>query len=100
MPVNGLDHVNIRTTDVVASAQFYVELFDFVFRQGPVVTVTTAVAYPTEMPEVVSSLRRLKEKAATLISHRYKFDDVIQALGTAGTPQSAKVMINFQNGPA
>jgi len=57
--------------------------------------ITTAVGYPTEMPEVVSSLLRLKEQAASLISHRYKFEDVIEALGAAGKPQSAKVMIDF-----
>jgi catechol 2,3-dioxygenase-like lactoylglutathione lyase family enzyme len=37
MAVNGLDHVNIRTTDVATFAQFYVDLFDFEFRQGPLV---------------------------------------------------------------
>ncbi|CAN7410638.1 VOC family protein [Phenylobacterium sp. LjRoot219] len=37
MPVTGLNHVNIRTTDVASSAKFYVDLFDFEFRQGPVV---------------------------------------------------------------
>lgn len=35
MAVLGLDHVNIRTTDVDASARFYVEIFDFEFRKGP-----------------------------------------------------------------
>jgi len=58
-------------------------------------TITTAVGYPTEMAEVVSSLGRLKEKAASLISHRYRFGNVIEALGAAGKPQSAKVMIDF-----
>ena len=37
MPVNGVDHVNIRTTDVAHSAQFYVDIFDFEYRKGPVV---------------------------------------------------------------
>jgi threonine dehydrogenase-like Zn-dependent dehydrogenase len=59
-------------------------------------TITTAVGYPDEMAEVVSSLPRLKDKAASLISHRYKFDDVIHALDVAGTSQSAKVMIEFE----
>ena len=35
MAVLRFDHVNIRTNDVAASARFYVELFDFEFRQGP-----------------------------------------------------------------
>ena len=58
-------------------------------------TITTAVGYPTEMPEVVASLPRLREKAASLISHRFPFDRVIEALGVAGTPASAKVMVDF-----
>jgi len=37
MPVSGLDHVNIRTMDVAASAQFYVEIFGFDYRRGPLV---------------------------------------------------------------
>ena len=37
MPVTGLNHVNIRTTDIASSAKFYVEIFDFVYRQGPLV---------------------------------------------------------------
>jgi 2-desacetyl-2-hydroxyethyl bacteriochlorophyllide A dehydrogenase len=58
-------------------------------------TITTAVGYPTEMPEVLDALPRLAEKAAPLISHRFPFDEVIEALAVAGTPASAKVMIDF-----
>jgi threonine dehydrogenase-like Zn-dependent dehydrogenase len=58
-------------------------------------TITTAVGYPTEMPEVVAVLPRLRDKAAALISHRFPFEKVIEALGVAGTPASAKVMIAF-----
>jgi 2-desacetyl-2-hydroxyethyl bacteriochlorophyllide A dehydrogenase len=57
--------------------------------------ITTAVGYPDEMPEVVAALPRLRDKAASLISHRYRFDDVVEALKVAGTPQSAKVMIEI-----
>lgn len=60
-------------------------------------TITTSLGYPSEMTEVVANLPRLKKKAASLISHRYKFDDVIEALGMAGTPKSAKVMIDFED---
>jgi (R,R)-butanediol dehydrogenase/meso-butanediol dehydrogenase/diacetyl reductase len=59
-------------------------------------TITTAVGYPTEMPEVIAALPRLKDKVSTLISHRFSFDKMIDALGVAATPQSAKVMINFE----
>jgi catechol 2,3-dioxygenase-like lactoylglutathione lyase family enzyme len=40
MPVNGINHVNIRTTDVAASSRFYVEVLDFQLRQGELVMGT------------------------------------------------------------
>lgn len=58
-------------------------------------TITTAVGYPNEMPDVIAALPRLREKVATLISHRYPFDRVIDAFAMAGTPASAKVMVEF-----
>lgn len=57
-------------------------------------TITTAVGYPTEMPEVIAALPRLREKLASMISHRLSLSDVIEGLKIAATPQSAKVMIN------
>jgi threonine dehydrogenase-like Zn-dependent dehydrogenase len=59
-------------------------------------TITTAVGYPDEMPEVLASLPRLREKAAPLISHRLPFAQVLEGLKIAATPQSAKVMIGFE----
>ncbi|MGB1563371.1 MAG: zinc-dependent alcohol dehydrogenase [Sinimarinibacterium flocculans] len=59
-------------------------------------TITTAVGYPTEMPEVVAALPRLSKTAAPLISHRFPFPKIIEALGVAATPASAKVMIDFE----
>ncbi len=61
-------------------------------------TITTAVGYPTEMPDVIAALPRLREKAAPLISHRFPFGKMIEALGVAATPMSAKVMIDFEQG--
>jgi threonine dehydrogenase-like Zn-dependent dehydrogenase len=61
---------------------------------------TTAVGYPTEMNDVVSSMARLKDKIATMISHRLPFEQVIEGLKLAGTPQSAKVMIEFEGAGA
>jgi (R,R)-butanediol dehydrogenase / meso-butanediol dehydrogenase / diacetyl reductase len=58
-------------------------------------TITTAVGYPTEMPEVIAALPRLRDKVRSMISHRFPFDKIIDALGVAGTAQSAKVMIDF-----
>lgn len=59
-------------------------------------TITTAVGYPDEMPEVLAALPRLREKVASLISHSLPFDRIIEGLAIAATPQSAKVMIDFE----
>jgi len=59
-------------------------------------TITTAVGYPTEMPDVIAALPRLRDKVKSLISHRFPFDKVIDALSIAGTPASAKVMVQFE----
>jgi (R,R)-butanediol dehydrogenase / meso-butanediol dehydrogenase / diacetyl reductase len=93
-------------SDVVGMAKFHSRLVVTAAYMKPVtidlgamltteMTVTTAVGYPTEMPEVVAALPRLTEKARSLISHRFPFEKVIEALGVAGTPASAKVMIDF-----
>lgn len=63
-------------------------------------SITTAVGYPIEMPQVIADLPRLSEKARSLISHRFPFDRVLEAFGVAGTPASAKVMIEFDTGVA
>ena len=58
-------------------------------------TITTAVGYPTEMPDVIAAMPRLRDKIAALISHTLPFDQVLEGLDIAATPQSAKVMIAF-----
>ncbi len=61
-------------------------------------TITSAVGYPTEMNDVTNALLRVKDKAQSLISHRLPFDSVLEGLKIAATPQSAKVMIDFEAG--
>lgn len=58
-------------------------------------TITTAVGYPDEFPEVIAAMPRLKDKIAALISHTLPFERVLEGLEIASTPQSAKVMIEF-----
>ena len=58
-------------------------------------TITTAVGYPDEFPEVIAAMPRLKDKIAGLISHSLPFERVLEGLQIASTPQSAKVMIEF-----
>ena len=59
-------------------------------------TITTAVGYPTEMPDVIAAMPRLKDVIAGLISHKLPFDRVLEGLEIAATPHSAKVMIGFE----
>jgi threonine dehydrogenase-like Zn-dependent dehydrogenase len=63
-------------------------------------TITTAVGYPDEFPDVIAAMPRLKDKIAALISHHLPFERVLEGLGIAATPQSAKVMIEFEKGDA
>jgi (R,R)-butanediol dehydrogenase / meso-butanediol dehydrogenase / diacetyl reductase len=58
-------------------------------------TITTAVGYPTEFPEVIAAMPRLKTKIAAMISHTLPFSEILNGLKIAATPQSAKVMIEF-----
>jgi len=58
--------------------------------------LTSAVGYPTEMPEVIAAMPRLQRVMASLISHHFHLDDVVAALGVAATPASAKVMIDIR----
>lgn len=58
-------------------------------------TITTAVGYPDEFPDVIAAMPRLQNKIASIISHRLPFDAVLEGLRIAATPQSAKVMIEF-----
>ncbi len=59
-------------------------------------TITTAVGYPTEFPDVIAAMPRLEEKIAAMISHSLPFDAVLDGLKIAATPASAKVMIYFE----
>lgn len=63
-------------------------------------TITTAVGYPTEMPDVIAAMPRLKDKISAMISHKLPFDQIIEGLKIAATPESAKVMIDFEGGAA
>ena len=93
-------------TDVVSMAKYQARLVVTAAYSKPVtldlgamltteMTITTAVGYPTEMPEVLAALPRIRDKVEPMISHRYPFEQVLDALKVAGTPASAKVMIDF-----
>ncbi|KPF91805.1 zinc-binding dehydrogenase [Novosphingobium sp. AAP83] len=58
-------------------------------------TITTAVGYPTEFPDVVAAMPWLASQIRQIISHHVPFDRIMEGLEIAATPQSAKVMIEF-----
>jgi threonine dehydrogenase-like Zn-dependent dehydrogenase len=59
-------------------------------------SITTSVGYPDELKRVLETLPQLTDKLALLITHRFPFDHVIEALGAAGKGDAAKVMIQFE----
>lgn len=98
-------------SDVIQMAKFHSRLVITAAYMKPVevllgrmltseMTITTAMGYPTEMPEVIAAMPRLKDKIASIISHRLPFDRMMEGLGIAATPQSAKVMIEFGDAQA
>lgn len=58
-------------------------------------TITTAMGYPTEMPDVIAAMPRLKDKIATMISHHLPLSEVLNGLEIAAKPESCKVMIDI-----
>lgn len=98
-------------TDVINMAKFQSRLVVTAAYMRPVevpfstmltseMTITTAVGYPTEMPEVIAAMPRLKDKIQSLISHRVPFGDVLDGLKIAAQPDSAKVMVHFDGAGA
>lgn len=94
-------------TEVVMMAKFHARMVITAAYMRPIefpvgrmltseMTITTAVGYPTEMPEVVAAMPRLKDRIAAMISHHLPFAEVLEGLKIAATPQSAKVMIEFE----
>ena len=57
--------------------------------------ITSSLGYPTEFGQVVAALPELTDQLGLIISHRYDFEEIFDAFSIAGSPDSAKVMINF-----
>ncbi len=92
--------------DVISMAKFHARLVVTAAYMQPVqinlgqmltseMSITTAMGYPTEMPEVIAALPRLQERLVPMISHRFGLDDVVAALDAARDPASAKVMVDI-----
>ncbi len=94
-------------TDVIMMAKFHARLVVTAAYMRPIefpvgrmltseMTITTAVGYPTEMPEVIAAMPRLNDEIRSMISHRLPFDRVLEGLDVAARPSSAKVMIDME----
>ncbi|MBR7832920.1 zinc-binding dehydrogenase [Actinospica durhamensis] len=60
------------------------------------VTIVTAMGYPDEIFQVTESIIADRDEYAHIISHRFPFDDALEALETAATPGAAdKVVVTF-----
>lgn len=93
-------------SDVIAVAKYHARMVITAAYMKPIefpvgrmltseMTITTAVGYPTEFPDVLAAMPRLKDKIASIISHHMPFEQILDGLKVAATPQSAKVMIQF-----
>jgi threonine dehydrogenase-like Zn-dependent dehydrogenase len=98
-------------TDVIMMAKWHAKLVVTAAYMKPIefpvgrmltseMTITTAVGYPTEFPDVLAAMSRLKDKIASLISHHLPFEQVLDGLKVAAKPDSAKVMIQFDGAHA
>ncbi|MFT4025465.1 MAG: alcohol dehydrogenase catalytic domain-containing protein [Novosphingobium sp.] len=94
-------------TDVIMMAKLHAKLVITAAYMRPIefpvgrmltseMTITTAVGYPTEFPDVLAAMPRLKDKIASIISHKLPFEQVLEGFKVAATPESAKVMIEFE----
>lgn len=92
--------------DVIGMAKFHARLVVTAAYMRPIeiplgqmltseMSITTAMGYPTEMPEVVAALPRLQDRLRPMISHHFPLDRITEALDAARDPSSAKVMVDI-----
>ena len=93
--------------DAIALAPLHAKLVVIAVHHEPVpvdfqtalakeMTITTSLAYPTEFNDVLALLLARKLDVEPMISHRYSFDQFMEAFATAQDKErSAKVMVTF-----
>ena len=96
----------LQNQDVIGMAKFHARLVVTAAYMRPIeiplgqmltseMSITTAMGYPTEMPEVVAALPRLQDRLRPMISHHFPLDRITEALDAARDPSSAKVMVDI-----
>jgi (R,R)-butanediol dehydrogenase / meso-butanediol dehydrogenase / diacetyl reductase len=71
------------------------EALDFTQLVVKELAILGSCGYPDEYPEVISDLAAMGAAADKLISHRFDFDQFHDAVATARTAASRKVMVEF-----
>lgn len=93
-------------SDVIQMAKFHAKMVITAAHMKPIefpvgrmltseMTITTAMGYPTEMPDVIAAMPRLKDRIESMISHRLPLSNVMEGLKVAAQPDSCKVMIEI-----
>jgi threonine dehydrogenase-like Zn-dependent dehydrogenase len=86
----------LNATLAVVSVQKKPIEIDFMALLGKEMTITTAVGYPTELPDSIALLCDHGETATAMVSHRLPGDDFEAAWAVAAKPgEAAKVLLEY-----
>jgi 2-desacetyl-2-hydroxyethyl bacteriochlorophyllide A dehydrogenase len=81
---------------VVVSVQKKPVTIDFQFLLGKELSITTAMGYPAEFPDVLAMLASGDMDVEPMVSHRFQGPDFMAAFATASRPDAAaKVLVQY-----
>jgi threonine dehydrogenase-like Zn-dependent dehydrogenase len=81
---------------VVVSVQKKPVTLDFQILLGKELSITTAMGYPTEFPDVIAMLAAGDVDVEPMVSHRFAGADFMAAFETASRPDAAaKVLVQY-----
>jgi (R,R)-butanediol dehydrogenase/meso-butanediol dehydrogenase/diacetyl reductase len=81
---------------VVVSVQKKPVTLDFQFLLGKEMSITTAMGYPAEFPDVLAMLSSGEVDVEPMVSHRFAGTDFMAAFATASRPDAAaKVLVQY-----
>ncbi|MDB6061509.1 MAG: zinc-binding dehydrogenase [Verrucomicrobiaceae bacterium] len=92
------DSINLAKTGamlLVVAIHPYPETIDFTKLVVKEMSILGSCGYPDEYPAVIADLAAMGADAEHLISHRIPFAQFSDAITTARSPQSTKVMVEF-----
>jgi len=84
---------------VVVAAHHEPVVVDFGLMLRKEMQIIMSMGYPDELPRVLDTVARQRDKLSAMISHSFGFDQFFTALETARSPaDAAKVMVTFADG--